>query len=86
MLLLLIDKIYPKSVDWTKFSNKFTSRVHIIQNCNYAIELGAEKLGLKTVNVSGMDIVDGNINLILGVVWQLCNIYWEKKVGKIVKS
>ena len=86
VLLTMIDKIAPQSVDWTKFSTKFTSRVHIIQNCNYAVDLCTKELGLKLVNVSGMDIVDGQVNLILGIVWQLCNVYWERKVGKIIKS
>lgn len=30
-----------------------------------------------------MDIVDGNVSLTLGVVWQLCKLYWEERVGKI---
>lgn len=49
----------------------------MVQNCNYAIELCTGILGIKLVNVSGVDIVDQKMNLVLGVVWQLCNIYWE---------
>ena len=35
------------------------------------------------MNVQGLDIVDGQVNLVLGVIWQLCNVYWEERVGKI---
>lgn len=38
-LLKLIDHIRPGSVDWKKYSNKLHSRIHIIQNCNYVIDL-----------------------------------------------
>lgn len=30
-----------------------------------------------------MDLVDGKASLTLGVVWQICKIYWENRVGKI---
>lgn len=86
ILLSLIDKILPKTVDWNKFSTKYSSRVHKIQNCNYVIELCQQKLGLKIVNISGMDIVDKNINLSLSILWQICNLYWERRVGKINKT
>lgn len=27
--------------------------------------------------------MDGNPTLTLGLVWQLCKVYWEERVGKI---
>lgn len=38
---------------------------------------------MKIVNVAGVDIVDGKVPLTLGIVWQLCKIYWEERVGVI---
>lgn len=31
--------------------------------------------------MGGVDIVDGKATLTLGVVWQLCKLYWEERVG-----
>ena len=47
------------------------------------VELCTEKLGMKLINVGGVDIVDGRVNLVLGLVWQLCKLYWEERVGHI---
>jgi plastin-1 len=35
------------------------------------------------IGIDGVDIVDGKVTLTLGLVWQICKIYWEKRVGKI---
>lgn len=37
ILLKVIDRLRPNTVDWKKYSNKLGSRIHIIQNCNYVI-------------------------------------------------
>lgn len=63
--------------------NKPNSRIHNIQNCNYVIELCMGQLGIKAINIGGLDIVDGKANLVLGLVWQLCKIYLEERVGHI---
>ena len=47
------------------------------------MELCGEKLGAKLVGIGGLDIVDGNVTLTLGVVWQLCRQYWVERVGHI---
>ena len=40
VLLKIIDRLRPNSVDWEKrYTNKLKSRIHVIQNCNYAVEL-----------------------------------------------
>eukprot|EP00178_Gracilaria_changii_P002817 TRINITY_DN14148_c0_g1_i1.p1 TRINITY_DN14148_c0_g1~~TRINITY_DN14148_c0_g1_i1.p1 ORF type:complete len:144 (-),score=13.52 TRINITY_DN14148_c0_g1_i1:203-634(-) len=83
ILLKVIDHFRPGLVDWKKVSQKKNSRIHIIQNCNYVVEICKEKLGSKLIGVGGIDIVDGNVTLTLGVVWQLCKLYWEERVGKI---
>lgn len=40
-------------------------------------------MGVKVIGVDGIDIVDGKVNLTLGLVWQICKMYWEERVGKI---
>jgi plastin-1 len=40
-------------------------------------------LSIKLVAIGGLDIVDGKTSLVLGLVWQLCKIYWEERVGII---
>ena len=34
------------------------------------------------VGVGGIDIVDGSVTLTLALVWQLCKMYWDERVGK----
>jgi hypothetical protein len=36
-----------------------------------------DKLGVKIIGISGLDIVDAKVSLTLGVVWQLCKVYLE---------
>lgn len=83
ILLKVIERLRPGTVDWKKYSDKLHSRIHIIQNCNYAVDLCKNELGLKIVGIGGMDIVDAKVPLTLGVVWQLCKLYLEERVGKI---
>ena len=83
VLLKVIDRLRPGVVDWKKYSDKLHSRIHIIQNCNYVVDICKDKLKAFLVNIGGVDIVDGKVSLTLGVVWQLCKIYWEERVGNI---
>jgi plastin-1 len=83
ILLKVIDRLRPGNVDWKKVSDKKHSRIHIIQNCNYAVDITKDKLKAVLIGVGGVDIVDGKVSLTLGMVWQLCKIYWEERVGVI---
>eukprot|EP00919_Chromeraceae_sp_WS-2016_P014452 GHVR01033961.1.p1 GENE.GHVR01033961.1~~GHVR01033961.1.p1 ORF type:complete len:116 (+),score=7.22 GHVR01033961.1:489-836(+) len=84
ILLKVIDRLRPGSVDWEhKYSNKLHSRIHIVQNCNYVCDICKEKFSMKLIGIGGLDIVDGKISLTLAIVWQLCKLYWEERVGKI---
>jgi len=76
ILLKVIDRLRPGIVDWKKYSDKVHSRIHIIQNCNYVVDITKDKLKAVLVNIGGVDIVDGKVSLTLGVVWQLCKLYW----------
>ncbi len=82
ILLKVLDNFKPGIVDWKKYSDKLKSRIHIIQNCNYVLQI-CKNLGIKLIGVAGVDLVDGKASLTLGVVWQICKIYWENRVGKI---
>lgn len=83
IILKIIDKLRPNTVDWEKrYSNKLISRIHKIQNCNYALEI-CKNIGVKLIGIDGVDIVDGKVTLTLGLVWQICRIYLEERVGKI---
>lgn len=84
ILLKVIDRLRPNTVDWQKrYSSKLHSRIHIIQNCNYVLEICKEKLDIVLVNIQGLDIVDARVSLTLGLVWQLCKVYIEERIGKI---
>jgi plastin-1 len=83
ILLKVLDNYKHGTVDWNKrYSNKLTSRIHIVQNCNYVVEI-CKGLGAKIIGIDGVDIVDGKVTLTLGLVWQICKMYWEERVGKI---
>lgn len=82
ILLKVLENYKPGIVDWKKYSNKTTSRIHIVQNCNYVTEI-CKNIGVKLIGIDGVDIVDGKVSLTLGVVWQICKMYWEQRVGKI---
>jgi len=69
-LIKTIDKVQPNIVDWKKVDQKPKMKVHMVQNNNYTLEL-AEKMAIKTVNMSGPDIHDGNKKIILALLWQL---------------
>lgn len=84
ILLKVIDRLRPGSVDWkNRYSDKLHSRIHIVQNCNYVLEICKEKMNIVLVGIGGIDIVDGSVTLTLGLVWQLCKVYWEERVGKV---
>lgn len=76
--LRVIDRLRPGSVDWKgKYSPKLDKRIFMIQNCNLVVDLCKNTLKIEVHNVGGLDIVDGKVNLNLGLIWQLCKIYWQ---------
>lgn len=77
ILLKVIEDLRPGIVNWDKYSDKLHSRIHIVQNCNYVIDLCRDELGVKIVGIGGIDIIDANTTLTLGIVWQLCKLYLE---------
>jgi len=82
VLLRVMDKISPGIVDWNKVNQKEPlNRFKKIENCNYAVDIG-KQLKFSLVGIGGVDIVDGNKTLTLGLVWQLMRFH----VVSILKS
>eukprot|EP00124_Ichthyophonus_hoferi_P005179 Ihof_evm1s692 gene=Ihof_evmTU1s692 len=52
----------------------------IAHNCNSVVN-GARKIGCKMVNIGGEDISGGNIDLILGMLWQLIRAYFMRDIN-----
>ncbi|KAI3976127.1 hypothetical protein MKX01_006643 [Papaver californicum] len=71
VLLEVLDKVSPGSVQWKK-ATKPPIRMPFrkVENCNQVVTIGKE-LNFSLVNVAGSDIVQGNKKLILAFLWQL---------------
>ncbi|XP_062211617.1 fimbrin-2-like [Phragmites australis] len=71
VLLEVIDKIAPGSVNW-KMANRPPIKLPFrkVENCNQVLNIGKE-LKFSLVNIAGNDIVQGNKKLILAFLWQL---------------
>uniref|UniRef100_A0A6V7QT25 Calponin-homology (CH) domain-containing protein n=1 Tax=Ananas comosus var. bracteatus TaxID=296719 RepID=A0A6V7QT25_ANACO len=71
VLLEVLDKISPGSVNWKQASKPpIKMPFRKVENCNQVIKLG-KQLKFSLVNVAGNDIVQGNKKLILAFLWQL---------------
>ncbi|XP_062107251.1 fimbrin-5-like [Humulus lupulus] len=71
VLLEVLDKITPGSVNWKQASKPpIKMPFRKVENCNQVILIGKE-LNFSLVNVAGNDIVQGNKKLILAYLWQL---------------
>jgi hypothetical protein len=68
-LLNLLEQISSKTVAPTYNKNP-KIRVQKIENVNFSLEF-LKNEGIKLVGVGGGDIVDGNLKLILGVIWTI---------------
>ncbi|KAF4352057.1 hypothetical protein CsatB_020126 [Cannabis sativa] len=71
VLLEVLDKITPGSVNWKQASKPpIKMPFRKVENCNQVILIGKD-LNFSLVNVAGNDIVQGNKKLILAYLWQL---------------
>lgn len=70
VLLRVMDKVQPGIVSWSKVNINPKNRFKKVENCNYCVVL-AKSMKFSVVNVGGVDLMDGNRNLILGMIWQL---------------
>jgi plastin-1 len=75
IILKVMDKVSPGIVDWTKVNQKLPlNKYKCVENCNYAVVLG-KQLKFSLVGIGGTDIVDGNKNLTLALIWQLMRMH-----------
>lgn len=78
VIFQLYDIIKPGTVQWNKVHRKFNKLSKLmekLENCNYAVDIGKEKLKFSLIGIAGQDINDGNITLTLALVWQLMRAY-----------
>lgn len=82
-LLKIMEKVgKPGLVDWKKVAHPATNNFKVLQNCNYAVEVG-KNLGLTVVNIGGSDIHNKNKKLILGLFWQMVRMHTLQTIGGI---
>lgn len=67
-MLKVIHKLDNTVVDWKKVEKNPNNKFKMGINCNTAIE-ACKKLGLKIPGIGGSDILEGNVKLIIAVVW-----------------
>lgn len=80
LLLKVIDKIKPNTVEWKKVETNATNKFKKLANCNVAID-ALKKADVKCIGIGGMDIHEGNKKLILGVIWQLMRSHSLQIIG-----
>ena len=74
ILLQLFEKIQPGILNERRVNRKPRMIIHMVQNCNYAVELG-KQLGFSLVGIGGKDITDANQTLTLALVWQMMRFH-----------
>merc|ERR1711971_50732 len=87
ILFQIYEFIQPGIVDWNRVTKEFSkmsarASLQILENCNYAIELG-KKLNFVLVGIQGDDIRSGNEMLTLALVWQLMEKYTLSLLAKL---
>jgi plastin-1 len=80
LLLKVIDKVKPGSVNWKSVDNNPNNKFKKCANCNVAVE-SMKKGGFKAVGIGGMDIHEGNKKLILALIWQLMRSHSLQIIG-----
>ena len=81
--LKVIERLRPGLVDWKKYTPKLDKKIFQVQNCNYVVDLCKKDLKIQVHNIGGVDVVDGKTTLNLGLLWQLCKLYWQERCGDI---
>lgn len=77
----MYDIIKPNSVNWSRVNQNLTDKqvqfkvkFLILDNCNYAIELG-KQMNFKLVGIQGSNLQEKNKLYTLALVWQLMRAY-----------
>lgn len=80
VLLKVIDKIHPGSVDWKKVALKPKNMFEKAQNCDEAIS-AAKKVQVQLTGLGAKDIAEGHKKNILAIVWQLVRMHYLQLLG-----
>ena len=80
LLLKIIDKVKPGTVNWKVVELHTKNPFKIQVNCNEAID-ASKKSGYHIVGIGGADIREGNKKYILAIVWQLMRAHTLKVIG-----
>ena len=82
LLLKMIDKIKPGTVNWKRVELKdLKSPFKVGVNCQEAIE-ASKRSGYKIVSIGNQDIQKGSKKHILAIVWQLMRAHTLKVIGE----
>ena len=80
LLLTLIDKIKPGTVNWKLVEKTSKNPFKLTVNCTEAVN-AAKKSGYSIVGIGGSDIREGNKKYILAIVWQLMRAHTLQVIG-----
>ena len=80
LLLKIIDKIKPGTVNWKIVEQTSKNPFKLTVNCNEAVD-AAKRSGYTIVGIGGADIRDGNKKYILAIVWQLMRAHTLQVIG-----
>lgn len=80
LLLKIIDKIKPGTVNWKIVEQTSKNPFKLTVNCNEAVD-AAKRSGYTIVGIGGADIRDGHKKYILAIVWQLMRAHTLQVIG-----
>ena len=81
LILIMLFEQLRKMKMTVKYNQQPKSEIHKIENCENALNFIKED-DVKLVNIGAKDIVDGNLRLILGLLWTLIQKYQIGKDGQ----
>ena len=81
LLLKMIDKIKPGTVQWKKVELKTKNPFKIGVNCQEVID-SAKRSGYSIISIGNKDIQEGKKKHILAIVWQLMRAHTLKIIGE----
>ena len=81
LLLKMIDKIKPGTVDWKKVELKTKNPFKIGVNCQEVID-SSKRSGYSIISIGNKDIQEGKKKHILAIVWQLMRAHTLKIIGE----
>ena len=80
LLLKMIDKIKPGTVEWKKVELKTKNPFKIGVNCQEVID-ASKRSGYSIISIGNKDIQDGKKKHILAIVWQLMRAHSLQVIG-----